>query len=125
MGGHANADAVLSAGDQVIHVVRLGQNQGQRAGPKFCGESVKRVGNVARQGDGLDGTQASEPQMQVQRYDGDTYVIRQSVKTNFEGYIKLNKKVPAETLASFIFSSSDLQYWRKRTESESLAEKRW
>ena len=32
----------------------------------------------------IDGTQASEPQMQVQRYDADTYVIRQSVKTNFE-----------------------------------------
>ena len=32
----------------------------------------------------IDGTAASEPQMQVQRYDADTYVIRQSVKTNFE-----------------------------------------
>ena len=32
----------------------------------------------------IDGTEASEPQMQVQRYDADTYVIRQSVKTNFE-----------------------------------------
>jgi glyoxylase-like metal-dependent hydrolase (beta-lactamase superfamily II) len=32
----------------------------------------------------IDGTTASEPQMQVQRYDADTYVIRQSVKTNFE-----------------------------------------
>ena len=32
----------------------------------------------------IDGTQASEPQMQVQRYDADTFVIRQSVKTNFE-----------------------------------------
>jgi glyoxylase-like metal-dependent hydrolase (beta-lactamase superfamily II) len=32
----------------------------------------------------IDGTQAAEPQMQVQRYDADTYVIRQSVKTNFE-----------------------------------------
>jgi len=32
----------------------------------------------------IDGTQASEPQTQVQRYDADTYVIRQSVKTNFE-----------------------------------------
>src|ERR1700748_2830569 len=31
----------------------------------------------------IDGT-AAEPQMQVQRYDADTYVIRQSVKTNFE-----------------------------------------
>jgi glyoxylase-like metal-dependent hydrolase (beta-lactamase superfamily II) len=32
----------------------------------------------------IDGTSATEPQMQVQRYDADTYVIRQSVKTNFE-----------------------------------------
>jgi glyoxylase-like metal-dependent hydrolase (beta-lactamase superfamily II) len=32
----------------------------------------------------IDGTSASEPQMQVQRYDADTFVIRQSVKTNFE-----------------------------------------
>lgn len=33
----------------------------------------------------IDGVQASEPQMQVQRYDRDTYVIRQSIRTNFEG----------------------------------------
>ena len=32
----------------------------------------------------IDGTEA-EPQMQVQRYDPDTYVIRQSIRTNFEG----------------------------------------
>jgi glyoxylase-like metal-dependent hydrolase (beta-lactamase superfamily II) len=32
----------------------------------------------------IDGTAVSEPQMQVQRYDADTFVIRQSVKTNFE-----------------------------------------
>jgi len=32
----------------------------------------------------IDGTTASEPEMQVQRIDGDTFVIRQSVKTNFE-----------------------------------------
>src|SRR5258708_23220362 len=32
----------------------------------------------------IDGTEAAEPQMQVQRYDADTFVIRQSVKTNFE-----------------------------------------
>lgn len=32
----------------------------------------------------IDGTAAGEPQMQVQRYDADTFVIRQSVKTNFE-----------------------------------------
>jgi hydroxyacylglutathione hydrolase len=28
---------------------------------------------------------AGEPQMQVQRYNDDTYVIRQSIRTNFEG----------------------------------------
>ena len=32
----------------------------------------------------IDGTQSGEPEMQVQRYDRDTFVIRQSVKTNFE-----------------------------------------
>lgn len=32
----------------------------------------------------IDGTATSEPQTQTQRYDRDTFVIRQSVKTNFE-----------------------------------------
>jgi glyoxylase-like metal-dependent hydrolase (beta-lactamase superfamily II) len=32
----------------------------------------------------IDGTSASEPQTQLQAYDADTYVIRQSVRTNFE-----------------------------------------
>jgi glyoxylase-like metal-dependent hydrolase (beta-lactamase superfamily II) len=32
----------------------------------------------------IDGTTGSEPEMQVQQVDADTYVIRQSVKTNFE-----------------------------------------
>lgn len=32
----------------------------------------------------IDGTKADEPQTQVQKIDADTYVIRQSVKTNFE-----------------------------------------
>lgn len=32
----------------------------------------------------INGTEASEPQTQVQRIDADTYVIRQSVRTNFE-----------------------------------------
>lgn len=32
----------------------------------------------------IDGTHAGEPQTQVQRYDADTFVIRQSVRTNFE-----------------------------------------
>lgn len=33
----------------------------------------------------IDGTSHGEPRMQVQRYDADTYVIRQSIRTNFEG----------------------------------------
>jgi hydroxyacylglutathione hydrolase len=33
----------------------------------------------------INGVSADEPQMQVQRYDDDTYVIRQSIRTNFEG----------------------------------------
>ena len=33
----------------------------------------------------IDGTSHTEPRMQVQRYDPDTYVIRQSIRTNFEG----------------------------------------
>lgn len=33
----------------------------------------------------IDGAEASEPQTQVQRYDRDTFVIRQSLRTNFEG----------------------------------------
>jgi len=33
----------------------------------------------------INGVSADEPQMQVQRYDADTYVIRQSIRTNFEG----------------------------------------
>ena len=33
----------------------------------------------------IDATAATEPEMQVQRYDEDTFVIRQSIKTNFEG----------------------------------------
>jgi glyoxylase-like metal-dependent hydrolase (beta-lactamase superfamily II) len=33
----------------------------------------------------INGASTSEPQMQVQRYDDDTYVIRQSIRTNFEG----------------------------------------
>jgi len=32
----------------------------------------------------IDGTTANEPETQVQRIDGDTFVIRQSVRTNFE-----------------------------------------
>ena len=32
----------------------------------------------------INGVSAGEPQMQVQRYDDDTYVIRQSIRTNFE-----------------------------------------
>jgi hypothetical protein len=33
----------------------------------------------------INGASAAEPQMQVQRYDDDTYVVRQSIRTNFEG----------------------------------------
>src|SRR5277367_2976793 len=33
----------------------------------------------------INGVLGSEPQMQVQSYDDDTYVIRQSIRTNFEG----------------------------------------
>jgi glyoxylase-like metal-dependent hydrolase (beta-lactamase superfamily II) len=33
----------------------------------------------------INGVSAGEPEMQVQRYDDDTYVIRQSIRTNFEG----------------------------------------
>jgi glyoxylase-like metal-dependent hydrolase (beta-lactamase superfamily II) len=33
----------------------------------------------------INGVSAGEPQMQLQRYDDDTYVIRQSIRTNFEG----------------------------------------
>ena len=33
----------------------------------------------------INGVAVNEPQMQVQTYDDDTYVIRQSIRTNFEG----------------------------------------
>jgi hydroxyacylglutathione hydrolase len=33
----------------------------------------------------MDATHGAEPQMQVQRYDDDTYIVRQSIRTNFEG----------------------------------------
>ncbi len=33
----------------------------------------------------INGMQASEPELQVQRYDADTYVLRQSIRTNPEG----------------------------------------
>jgi glyoxylase-like metal-dependent hydrolase (beta-lactamase superfamily II) len=33
----------------------------------------------------IDATRPAEPVMQVQRYDRDTFVIRQSIRTNFEG----------------------------------------
>lgn len=33
----------------------------------------------------IDGTQATEPQMQVQQFDANTYVLRQSIRTNPEG----------------------------------------
>ena len=33
----------------------------------------------------IDGQSETEPEMQVQQYDPDTFVIRQSIRTNFEG----------------------------------------
>jgi glyoxylase-like metal-dependent hydrolase (beta-lactamase superfamily II) len=33
----------------------------------------------------INGVSPDEPQMQVQRHDADTFVIRQSIRTNFEG----------------------------------------
>jgi glyoxylase-like metal-dependent hydrolase (beta-lactamase superfamily II) len=33
----------------------------------------------------IDAARGAEPQMQIQRYDEDTYILRQSIKTNFEG----------------------------------------
>ena len=33
----------------------------------------------------MDATHGPEPEMQVQRYDANTYIVRQSIKTNFEG----------------------------------------
>jgi glyoxylase-like metal-dependent hydrolase (beta-lactamase superfamily II) len=33
----------------------------------------------------IDGVSSEEPQMQVQRFDRNTYVIRQSIRTKFEG----------------------------------------
>src|SRR5260370_29069336 len=33
----------------------------------------------------IDAAHGAEPQMQIQRYDEDTYILRQSIKTNFEG----------------------------------------
>ncbi|MFT4045065.1 MAG: MBL fold metallo-hydrolase [Solimonas sp.] len=41
-------------------------------------------GDAPRFAHWIDGTAASEPEIQVQRIDADTFVIRQSVKTNFE-----------------------------------------
>ena len=42
------------------------------------------VSNAPQFAHWIDGTAASEPETQVQMIDGDTFVIRQSVKTNFE-----------------------------------------
>jgi glyoxylase-like metal-dependent hydrolase (beta-lactamase superfamily II) len=33
----------------------------------------------------MDATKGAEPEMQVQRYDADTFIIRQSIRTNIEG----------------------------------------
>jgi hypothetical protein len=50
--GHANADAVLAAGDDVVDVVSLRQNQGQWSGPEFVGQLLRDrryFGNPAMQ----------------------------------------------------------------------------
>lgn len=53
-------------------------------------ETRQQVGAAPQHGIGpgfthwIDGTMASEPETQVQPIDADTFVIRQSVKTNFE-----------------------------------------
>jgi hypothetical protein len=50
--GHPNADAVLAAGDDVVDVVRLRQNQGQWSGPEFVGQLLgyrRHLGNPAMQ----------------------------------------------------------------------------
>jgi glyoxylase-like metal-dependent hydrolase (beta-lactamase superfamily II) len=46
--------------------------------------SAPAASNTHRFAHWIDGTTQSEPKMQVQRYDADTFVIRQSVHTNFE-----------------------------------------
>jgi glyoxylase-like metal-dependent hydrolase (beta-lactamase superfamily II) len=55
----------------------------------FClatglGSHAVRATGATRFAHWIDGTTTSEPKTQVQRYDDDTYVIRQSVRTNFE-----------------------------------------
>ena len=48
----------------------------------LTGSAPAHVG--PRFGHWIDGTTATEPEAQVQRIDADTFVIRQSVRTNFE-----------------------------------------
>lgn len=59
------------------------------------GQGAGQAGQALRADDGqaavfqgfapwINGTDPTEPQTQVQAYDADTYVIRQSVRTNFE-----------------------------------------
>ena len=40
--GHANADAVLAAGDDVVDVVGFGQDQRQGSRPEFGGQVLPR-----------------------------------------------------------------------------------
>jgi glyoxylase-like metal-dependent hydrolase (beta-lactamase superfamily II) len=53
-------------------------------GAAFLLGAAASVPNAPEFAHWIDGTAASEPETQVQRIDGDTFVIRQSVKTNFE-----------------------------------------
>jgi hydroxyacylglutathione hydrolase len=56
-----------------------------------CVTAVAWSGPAAAAGDSpfvapwIDAAHGPEPEMQVQRYDANTYVVRQSIKTNFEG----------------------------------------
>jgi glyoxylase-like metal-dependent hydrolase (beta-lactamase superfamily II) len=48
-------------------------------------EELAAAGKVPFPEPWIDGTHAAEPELQVQHYDADTYVLRQSIKTNVEG----------------------------------------
>lgn len=53
-------------------------------GAAFLSVAAAPVQEVPRFDHWIDGTTASEPETQVQQIDADTFVIRQSVHTNFE-----------------------------------------
>ena len=54
------------------------------SGPPAQANASEAVGNSAFREPWIDGTRGAEPEIQVQRYDDATYVLRQSVKTNVE-----------------------------------------